>query len=50
MISYTVPGEVIVSGFAILVVAGVYVALAVARLQEQVARLEEWVRLHERQN
>lgn len=50
MIAYTIPGEAILSGFGTVLVLVAYLAVGLNRQREKVARLEEWVRLHERQN
>jgi hypothetical protein len=48
LVAYVVPGEVVVSSFSVVIASVVAIAIALSRTRERLAKLEEWARLHER--
>lgn len=48
MTGYLIPGEVIAAANTALLAGIVYLAVQVARARERIVRLEEWIRLFER--
>jgi len=50
MIFAPIPSEVIASGFGALVGAVIALAVFFGRNRERLAKIEEWIRLHEKQH
>jgi len=49
VIATIIPGEVLLSVNGAIIIALVYLARVIALLRERVARLEEWIRVHEKE-
>lgn len=46
MVAY-IPGEIIASGFGVLLAATIWLGRGLSNIRERIARLEEWIRLHD---